>query len=75
MRLRPSTLKPGTDLLICNDGVNYVKAIFIRRYPAVGQTKTFNIVRFPHIIRPNESPESGDCKMSDYELSTRGKRP
>jgi len=71
--MRPSKLKPGTELKIkFAFGKGSYEAEFIKRIPAALGRKATNHIRVPDFKGLNGPDDDGTCEMSDYELSRRG---
>ena len=70
--MRPSQIKPGTQLTIQMIGGSTKTAHFIKRIPAEGGRMAVNYLRFPEYAGLNGPDDDGTCEMSDYDLSRRG---
>lgn len=70
--MRPSRIKPGTELNIQMWGGGTRTAYFVQREATKGPMPAVNYLRFPSFDGQNGPGDDGMCVMDDYELSRRG---
>lgn len=71
--MKPSKLKRGDKVIFrCLGGTEH-PATFIRRQPARAGRPAINHLQFPAFAGLNDSSDKGDCIVSDYDLSRKGR--
>ncbi|MNZ24549.1 hypothetical protein D3C78_416980 [compost metagenome] len=73
--MRPSTLKPGTWLVIKHSlGGGEYRAQFVRRIPAQGKGRpAASLILNPEWAGLNGADDPGLCRISDYDLARYGR--